>query len=77
MGMVVSGYGIKTKNRKPKLFGKLRSDDKDDLIKAGALNWGRRKGGRPMPARPFLGISRASKRKFRTYWERQIKKAVD
>jgi phage gpG-like protein len=76
--LVTSGYGIKRKRAgaRPALFGKLRSDARDDIIKANALNYGR-KTFKPLMARPFLGISRSSRRRFRVYYERQIKKAID
>ena len=81
------GYGIKTKDRKLKLFGKI-SGGQDAIIIAGATHFGRSKarsskgtklwGQAPStgatPPRPFFGFGRGARKRIKRYAEKRLAK---
>ena len=82
-----TGYGIRTKDKKLKLFGRV-DDGRDSLIKAGAVHFGRSKarsargtrlrGVSPqsgaVPPRRLFGFGRAARNKVKRYAERHLKR---
>ena len=80
-------YGIKTKDRKLKLFGKV-DGDQGAIIRAGATHFGRSKarsekgtklwGTAPStgatPPRPFFGFGRSARKRIRRYAEKRLAK---
>ena len=84
------GYGIKTKDRKLKLFGKIRGDQ-EAIVIAGATHFGRSKarssrgsklwGQAPStgatPPRPFFGFGRSARKRIKRYAEKRLAKVFD
>ena len=85
-----TSYGIRTRDKKLKLFGKV-DDDRESLIRAGAVFFGRSKarssrgtrlrGVSPttgtVPPRPFFGFGRSARQRIRRYAERRLKRTFD
>ena len=83
-------YGIKTKNKRLKFFGKIKGDQKS-IIRAGAAHFGRSKsrtsrgGKRPnvtpstgaTPPRPFFGFGRSARGRIKQYAEKRLARAFD
>ena len=79
------GYGIKTKNKKLKFFGKI-AGGQDAIVKAGAVHFGRSKartsagGKRPnvapssgiTPARELFGFGRSQRKRIKRFAEKRI-----
>ena len=82
-------YGIKTKDRKLKLFGKIRGDQ-EAIVIAGATHFGRTKGRSSRgtrlnrapttgatPPRPFFGFGRSARKRIKRYAEKRLAKVFD
>ena len=79
------GYGIKTKDKRHKFFGKI-AGDQQSIIRAGAVHFGRSKartaagGKRPnvapstgiTPARPLFGFGRSQRKRIKRFAEKRI-----
>ncbi len=79
------GYGIKTKNRRLKFFGKI-AGEQDSIIRAGATHFGRKTsrtaaGGRRQhitaatgvtPARPLFGFGSSQRKRIKRFAEKRI-----
>ena len=84
-GSLAWSYGIKTKDRKLKFFGKV-DGDQDAIIRAGATHFGRSKarsekgtklwGQAPStgatPPRPFFGFGRSARKRIKRYAEKRL-----
>ena len=89
-GSLAHSYGIRTKDRKLKLFGKI-DGGKDAIVKAGAIHFGRSKArsekGTKLwnvapstgatPPRPFFGFGRSARKRIKRYAEKRLKKVFD
>jgi phage gpG-like protein len=87
LGSLAWGYGIKTKDRRLKFFGKV-AGDQGAIIRAGATHFGRSKarsekgtklwGQAPStgatPARPFFGFGRSARKRIKRYAEKRLAK---
>ena len=86
LGSLRFSYGIKTKDRRLKFFGKVKDDDQGAIIKAGSIHFGRSKArsskgtklwgqaasSGATPARPIFGFSRSSRKRLKRYAEKRL-----
>ena len=89
-GSLEWGYGIKTKNKRLKFFGKIKGEQ-GSIIRAGAVHFGRSKartarGGKRFgvtpstgatPPRPIFGFGRSARKRIKRYAEKRLAKAFD
>jgi phage gpG-like protein len=89
-GSLEWGYGIKTKNKRLKFFGKV-GGGQAGIIRAGAVHYGRTKartsrGGKRFgvmpstgatPPRPIFGFGRSARKRIKRYAEKRLAKAFD
>jgi phage gpG-like protein len=82
------GYGIKTKNKRLKFFGKIAGSYPQAIIRAGAVHFGRSKartaaGGKRIgvapstgvtPPRPLFGFGRSQRKRIKRYAEKRLAK---
>ena len=87
-GSLGFGYGIKTKDRKLRLFGKVRGGQ-SSIVRAGAVHFGRStarssRGTRlrnaapatgATPARPIFGFGRSAQKRIKRYAEKRLARA--